>query len=619
MERLLKKSVVGFLSIFLSAPLFACEAEHVQAIYQHLVDSHWVPETGLFISFLGTEDNKLAQQSSTYEQAAVGILAVRLGDVARAQRIFLFMKQAWVEGPQKSEREGMQGLTNFYNGEFGGEGIEKTIHSGPNAWAGLFAAYYGNQTGDGDAQAWALELARWMAHAVPHQDGGIAMGPRIGYDGIPWTRVYSTENNLSYYAFLSELLHGTRLSPSDKTWISEERGHVEDWLVHVGFDRLAYAMNRGYNPQGLDRTRALDTITWLISAVGPQRLKERGLDPDRLMRQAEESFEVKVHGLDGVDSTDQPEADLTFASAPNELGSYRGSPRTGADQHRIIWYEGLGQYINALNRMAAYAGERGDREKARLYTAKAQHLLEQFDAAALPNHPEGTAYQYATYGKFFLDGWYPPKDAPDGPPSSLIAAVWRCFAGLGLDPLDGQQIASVPRVDVQVPVIAAIHHPSPSILYGASDDMVSRAWEFLNRGDNDRAIQQAQATVQEWSPWARKLEEKKAAELGRLISYEGDPEQRQQIFNYWALNDVAAAYFILGKAFDLQGHYTQAVGALQHIARNYPLAQIWDPRGWFWSPLDSIQDEFVSRNPVRYGHLLPPVVVATSDLSQLPN
>src|SRR5438552_15002652 len=127
--------------------------------------------------------------------------------------------------------------------------------------------------------------------------------------------------------------------------------------------------------------------------------------------------------------------------------------------------------------------------------------------------------------------------------------------------------------------------------------MVVQAWQFLDQGDDDHAIQQAQATIQEWSPWALKLQEKKARKLGRLIDYSGLPEQRKQIFSYWALNDVAAAYFILGKAFDHKNNYAQAAGAFQKIALRYPLAQIWDPRGWFWSPLESMQDEYVSRDP----------------------
>src|SRR5438046_1120464 len=57
---------------------------HVRTIYRQLVENHWVPDTGLFLSFLGTQDNKLVQQASTYEQAAVGLIAVRLGDIPRA-------------------------------------------------------------------------------------------------------------------------------------------------------------------------------------------------------------------------------------------------------------------------------------------------------------------------------------------------------------------------------------------------------------------------------------------------------------------------------------------------------------------------------------------------------
>src|SRR5258708_26179639 len=223
-------------------------ADHVQAIYGHVVQTHWVHATGLFISFLGTQDNKLSQQSSTYEQAAAGILAVRLGDIPRAQGIFHFLRAAWLEGPLKGGWEGISGLANFYNAEFGGEGIEKTIHMGPNAWAGLFAAYYGNKTGDKQPTTWALNVARWIAHDIPHQDGGVAMGPINGADGVPWRKVYSPENNVSYYDFLGELLRSADVLPSDRAWLIDEQTHVENWLVSTAFDRLAYPMNPGVNP-----------------------------------------------------------------------------------------------------------------------------------------------------------------------------------------------------------------------------------------------------------------------------------------------------------------------------------------------------------------------------------
>jgi hypothetical protein len=629
--RLFKKSAVVFFTLFLVNAFSVAETTpaafeskplitpaQAQTIYRHLVESHWVPETGLFISFLGTQDKKLAQQSSTYEQGAVGLLAVRMGDMARAKGIFKFLRNAWAEGPYKGGREGVSGLSNFYNAEFGGEGIEKTIHAGPNAWAGLFAAYYGNKAGDKEAIDWALEMATWMTHEIPHRDGGIAMGP-VDSGGVPWTQVYSTENNVSYYAFLAELLRSTQLSENDRTWLTAEKNHIEDWLVLTAFDPLAYTMNRGVNLSGADRTRALDTTTWLISALGPECLKKRGIDPDKLMQYAEEAFVVHVNGRAGVDATDQPEADMTYESPPELFSLHPEPPRIAEDQHRMIWYEGLGQYINALNAMAAFAHQNGEEEKAVSYMKKAQHMTEEFDLASLSNQSFGTAFIYATYGKFFHDGWYTPQDAADGPPSSLVAAVWRCFAGLGMDPLAGEQIASVPVVDVQAPKIAEAPHTRPALLYGASDDMVIEAWQRLVRGDYQPAIEQAQATIEEWAPWAIKLEDQKQRQVGHTISYDGLSEQRQEIFKYWALNDVAAAYFIIGKASDHENDYAQAADAFQQIVRNYPLAQIWDPRGWFWAPVDSVQEEYVARYPRRYGRIIPPVLAANSNPDRQPN
>ena len=50
------------------------------AIYQDLLQNHRVRNTGLFLSLPETLDRKLSQQALTYEQAAVGLLALQLGD-----------------------------------------------------------------------------------------------------------------------------------------------------------------------------------------------------------------------------------------------------------------------------------------------------------------------------------------------------------------------------------------------------------------------------------------------------------------------------------------------------------------------------------------------------------
>src|SRR4029077_11868437 len=119
-------------------------------------------------------------------------------DLDHARALLDFFKKAWAEGPEISRtRYGIHGLANFYNADFGSEGIEKTIHLGPNAWVGLFAARFANTTQDTQAMQFALDLEYWMANVLPHENGGVAMGPRDDAFGAAWSHIYSTENNIS--------------------------------------------------------------------------------------------------------------------------------------------------------------------------------------------------------------------------------------------------------------------------------------------------------------------------------------------------------------------------------------------------------------------------------------
>jgi len=65
----------------------------------------------------------------------------------------------------------------------------------------------------------------------------------------------------------------------------------------------------------------------------------------------------------------------------------------------------------------------------------------------------------------------------------------------------------------------------------------------------------------------------------------------KQIFNYWALNDVATALYILGLADRNAGHKEQAVKDFQRIKHEFFYAQAWDPNGWFWKPSDAAEQQ----------------------------
>jgi hypothetical protein len=268
--------------------------------------------------------------------------------------------------------------------------------------------------------------------------------------------------------------------------------------------------------------------------------------------------------------------------------------------------------------MAEYALHNGEPSKAAAYLQKARELTHEFDRAALKQSPNQSAYPYATPGQFFKYGWGAPKEGTQGPASSLIAGIWRCYVGLGLDPLAGRQMEVAEQVQVTVPQNMQLAKRRPSVLYGTSEDMLAEAWRAVNASDWDHAMDQAQATIQEWSSAALYLQEMKMHEIGHTVEYSGDPKEKKTIFKYWALNDVAAAYFIIGKVEDQRGHYVKAARAFQHVVNHYWLAQIWDPQGWFWSPVDAITNDYVLRDKTHYGSVIPDVYAAGSKFGKQP-
>ncbi len=603
-------------SLFADAPALITP-DHAETIYRQLVEYHWIPKTGLFRSFPDSSDLKLSQQASTYEQAAMGLLALRFGDRERAEGLYEFFKKTWNAGPQDPGRQksGDRGLVNFYNAHFGSEGIEKTIHMGPNAWIGLFAARYANTTRDRQALQLALDIQYWMAMVLPHDRGGVAMGLRNDPYGASWSKIYSTENNLSYYAFLTELLRSPVIDKAKRVAITEERDQVEHWIVNVAYDPQTKTMLRGINPSGRDTIRALDTTTWLISAIGPKRLKERGIDPYLMMKKAESEFEVMINGLRGVDPTDQAEADRVYVELRSQMEDIN---RPGDNGHRVSWYEGLGQYILAWSLLAEDSARDKDHIKAAECARKAETLTKEFDRAALKRFDGARSYAYATPGKFFRYGWGAPREADEGPAASLITGVWRCFAGLNYDPLYGQSMKTAPTVRVSLPKEFKLVPSKQVVLYGTSEDMTTEAWRALANEDWQHAILQARATIEEWSSAAKHLQKMKDHDEGRVVEYSGKADEKLRVFKYWALNDVAASYFILGKALDHLQDYTGASRAFSQIVTHYSLAQIWDPRGWFWSPVQAITEDYVLADRKNYGWVIPQIYAEGSRTGKTP-
>ncbi|MBI3323763.1 MAG: tetratricopeptide repeat protein [Candidatus Omnitrophica bacterium] len=104
-----------------------------------------------------------------------------------------------------------------------------------------------------------------------------------------------------------------------------------------------------------------------------------------------------------------------------------------------------------------------------------------------------------------------------------------------------------------------------------SQTLTVKAWEALGANDY-RGVE---------------LYTKKCVEL-----YENDAKKQQaslkefapkeKAFDYWALNDVATCYFILGESLLAQKRYQEAKAAYERVVNDFSFAQCWDPKGWFW-------------------------------------
>ena len=68
----------------------------------------------------------------------------------------------------------------------------------------------------------------------------------------------------------------------------------------------------------------------------------------------------------------------------------------------------------------------------------------------------------------------------------------------------------------------------------------------------------------------------------------------ESAFNYWALNDVATSYFILGQILEAEGQQTEARQIYNTVITRFPYAQAWDPKGWFWKVAEAASDKLTT-------------------------
>ncbi len=115
-----------------------------------------------------------------------------------------------------------------------------------------------------------------------------------------------------------------------------------------------------------------------------------------------------------------------------------------------------------------------------------------------------------------------------------------------------------------------------------SATLTAKAWEALNNDNLDAVLTYTNKCID--------LYGKKAKEMQASLK-EYPWESKEEVFKYWALNDVGTCLFIQGEAYRKAGKVDKARAAYRKLIDEYYFAQCWDPQGWFWKPAEAAQQK----------------------------
>jgi len=374
----------------------ALEKSSLDKMYQWL-KVHQNPHTGLVMSFEG--DKNLDGWAFMYDQSLAAQAYTIFSDFERAKKIFDFFDK-------KAKRLDGRFVNAYYAHD--GSPAEYTVHVGPNVWLGIAIVQYTHKSNDRSYLALAEDIAQSVMF-LQNQDpeGGIRGGP-----GVSW---YSTEHNLDAYAFFNMLYRVT-----SKKEYALARDKVLAWIVAHTYDSVDVPVRRGKG----DSTIATDTYAWSIAAIGPEKLEELSMDPERIIQFAEDhcSVETTFARPDGV----------AVRIKGFDFAAQRNVARGG-----VVSPEWTSQMVVSYKLMADYFYKKGDSAKARSYESKADEYLSQLANMIIcspsPSGQGDWCLPYASQEAADTGhGWQTPRGASTG---SVAGTAYMLFAYYSFNPL----------------------------------------------------------------------------------------------------------------------------------------------------------------------------------------
>ncbi|MCM8827218.1 MAG: glycosyltransferase, partial [Candidatus Omnitrophica bacterium] len=118
----------------------------------------------------------------------------------------------------------------------------------------------------------------------------------------------------------------------------------------------------------------------------------------------------------------------------------------------------------------------------------------------------------------------------------------------------------------------------------SSQDLTFEAWRFLLNKDYEKASAYANKCIELYSQEAKRQEDE--------CRRKGLLPKGEDIWNYWALNDVGACYFIKIRALIEQGRVQEAKQIYQDLKTHFQYAQLRDLKGNYWKVVYGVERNY---------------------------
>jgi hypothetical protein len=161
---------------------------------------------------------------------------------------------------------------------------------------------------------------------------------------------------------------------------------------------------------------------------------------------------------------------------------------------------------------------------------------------------------------------------------TIAVSASSCSAEVTTQPAKEKPVvvkAEALKVVSETSVVPAPEAPIEASKYDFSDpshwNLTVSAWEHMAQKDYEGTFAYAEKCLELFEVEAKESAKKMHTFVG--FGHEDD---------YSTVNDVATSHYIMGEAYMRMGNTDQALKEFNIVIQEYPYAQCWDPKGWFW-------------------------------------